>query len=266
MLELLDGTASQPGMPVETVFPFSNAIARLDAYFSSRAYILSQRNKLETMVQKNGELNIQFVKRVSAASKLCNFKTEEEFEAISRTITRGSTDSRVRTLAYRVLIDNGTLNELIDQVRIREVELENEDDYRRLHKQRSATVAAITHQSNDYVQRRPQYEASRAYVNNRGRGSLARGPGPIRNHRLAQSCWRCLSAYHTPANCIHIDKVCRNCDRRGHIARACSTQPKQEAQKRRRTEEENKPPSKIAVVQKAEEDEEEIKVMEVDNE
>lgn len=266
LLELLDGTSTQSGMPDEILFPFSNAIARLDGYFGSRAYILSQRSKLSNMVQKSGETNIEYVKRVAAASKLCNYKSDEEFEAISRTITRGSTDGRVRTLAYRVLTDGGTLNELIDQVRIREVELENEDDYRRLHQQRTAVVAAVSRQPRDYApQRQGQFEPTAGrYPGSRGRGGFNRGP--VRNQRLAQNCWRCWSAYHTPEDCFHRDKVCRNCERRGHIARACSTQVKQEAQKRRWTGEEGEPPSKIAAVQKAEEDKEPAQVMEENNE
>lgn len=262
LLELLDGTTSQPGMPDEVVHPYANAIARLDGYFGSRAYILSQRSKLANMVQKREEANIEYVKRVSAASKLCNYKVDEEFEAISRTITRGSTDSRVRTLAYRVLTDGGTLNELIDQVRIREVELENEDDYRRLHQQRSAAVAAVSRQPNDYAQhRRSKFEMNRRFSNNRGR-DVSRGP--VRNAGYSKSCWRCWSAYHTPEDCFHRDKVCRNCDRRGHIARAC-TQVKQESQKRRWTGEDIEPPSKIAAVQKLEDDIEPMQVIEENN-
>ncbi|XP_062713225.1 uncharacterized protein LOC134290179 [Aedes albopictus] len=97
LLELLEGTSTQPGMPDANLLPYSNAIARLDGYFGSRAYILSQRSKLANMVQKSGEVNIEYVKRVSAASKLCNYRADEEFEAISRTLTRGST-ARLRYL------------------------------------------------------------------------------------------------------------------------------------------------------------------------
>lgn len=261
LLELLDGTTTQSGMPDEKIFPYSNAIARLDAHFGSRAYILSQRSKLASMVQRTGELNIKYVQQVAAAAKLCNYKPDEEFEAISRTITRGSCDSRIRTLAYRVLIDGGSLNELIDQVRIREVELENEADYQRLHQQRPATVATVSRQPTDHGQRR-QYEPSRGF--NRGKGYSVRGSA--RYQRPSQSCWRCLSTYHTPESCFHSDKVCRNCNRRGHIARACSTQVKQEPLKRRWTGEEAEPPNKIAVIQKEEKFEEQTEVMEIQNE
>ncbi|XP_062557569.1 uncharacterized protein LOC134222440 [Armigeres subalbatus] len=260
LLELLDGTTTQTGMPDERTFPYSNYIARLDGYFSSRAYILSQRSKLANMVQKKGEANIEYVKRVAASSKLCNYKTDEEFEAISRTVTRGSTDSRVRTLAYRVLTDGGSINELIDQVRIREVELENEEDYRRLHHQRTATVAAISRQPSEGNYRRGQFDSARRYSSNRGGGRDGSNRGPIRNSRHSQACWRCWSAYHSPEDCFHRDKVCRNCDRRGHIARACQ-QVKQETQKRRWTGEESDLPSKVAAVQKVEDDKEQTQVV-----
>ena len=50
LLELFDGTTTQQGMPDEKLLPYSNAIARLDAYFLSRAYIMSQRSELSNMV------------------------------------------------------------------------------------------------------------------------------------------------------------------------------------------------------------------------
>lgn len=264
LLELLDGTTTQQGMPDEKQLPYSNAIARLDAHFGSRAYMLSQRSKLANVVHRSGDLNVQYVKRVAAAAKLCSYKSDEEFEAISRTVTRGSTDSRVRTLAYRVLIDGGSLNELIDQVRIREVELENENDYRRLHQQQSATVAAVSYHPGDHVQRqRGSFDASRGYNGGRGRGNFSRGP--MRNQRRGRSCWRCLSMYHAAEDCFHTDKVCRNCNRRGHIARACSIQVKQEPRKRNWTGEEPEPPTKIAMIQKTEDVEEDSKVNDTSN-
>lgn len=264
LIELLDGIATQPGMPDRLEHPYSNAIARLDAHFGSRAYMLSQRNKLANMVQRSEESNIHYVKRVAAAAKLCTYKSDEEFEAISRTLTRGSTDSRVRTLAYRVLTDGGSLNELIDQVRIREVELENENDYQRLHQQRQATVAAVSRHPEDLGQRRRgPVPPARGYATGRGRGVAFRDA--MRTQRSAQSCWRCLSTYHAAEACFHTDKVCRRCNRRGHIARACSTQVKQETRKRRWEGDEQEPPTKIAAVQKVEEDMEDVKVKENDD-
>lgn len=264
LIELLEGTTTQQGMPDEQLFPYSNAIARLDAHFGSRAYMLSQRSKLANMVQRSGEQNVQYVKRVAAAAKLCSYKPDEEFEAISRTVTRGSTDSRVRILAYRVLTDGGSLSEFIDQVHIREVELENENDYRRLHQKQPVAVAAITRQTDDSIQRqRGSFEPSRGYNSGRGRGAFGRGGS--RNQRQGRACWRCLSTYHAAEECFHADKLCRNCNRRGHIARACANPTKQEQRKRNWTGEETEPPTKIAMIQKAEDVEEDSKVNDVDN-
>ncbi|XP_062565919.1 uncharacterized protein LOC134228154 [Armigeres subalbatus] len=117
LLEVMQGTSSIPGMPDECVKPFSNAIARLDHYFGSRTYIIGQRGKLMNTVQQSGESNISFVRRVAAAAKLCDYKNEEEMEAVVRTIVKRTTDSRVRVLAHRNWVNQGDMNSLIGLVR-----------------------------------------------------------------------------------------------------------------------------------------------------
>ncbi|XP_062538798.1 uncharacterized protein LOC134207093 [Armigeres subalbatus] len=52
LLEVYESTATRPGMPDEKMEPYSNALARLNEYFGSRTYILSQRSKLINMVQR----------------------------------------------------------------------------------------------------------------------------------------------------------------------------------------------------------------------
>jgi hypothetical protein len=104
-----------------------------------------------------------------------------------------------------------------------------------------------------------QNEALRAF--GRGRGNFGR---KIAKPRItSESCWRCLSAYHKATNCFHVDKVCRNCNRRGHIARACTTQAKQESFIQRKMKEESEPSNKIAAIQEKE-FEEQTEVNEID--
>lgn len=71
-------TCSTPGMPDENTAPFSNAMARLNEYYGSRAYILSQRGKLVLMSQKLEENSIEFVRRVASGAKLCDYGPDEE--------------------------------------------------------------------------------------------------------------------------------------------------------------------------------------------
>lgn len=44
-----------------------------------------------------------------------------------------------------------------------------------------------------------------------------RDPGPQR-----EQCWRCTSNYHSPEKCFAIGKMCRHCQEKGHIERACT--------------------------------------------
>ncbi|XP_062705131.1 uncharacterized protein LOC134287385 [Aedes albopictus] len=52
LLEVFESTKTSPGMPDEILEPYGNAIARLNEYFGSRTYMMSQRSKLLNMTQK----------------------------------------------------------------------------------------------------------------------------------------------------------------------------------------------------------------------
>lgn len=251
LLEVMQGTSSTTDMPDERSQPFSNAIARLDRFFGSRTYIIGQRGKLMNTVQTKGESNISFVRRVAAAAKLCDYKSEEEMEAVVRTIVKGTADSRVRILAHRNWVNQGDMNSLIAMVRDREMELFNEEEYQKLNRQNTATVAAVSEAAEFRTQFRrgtgPRFRGSQ-----RGRGGYQRGhQGPSRS-----ACWRCASMYHGPAECPNLDKVCHNCNRRGHLARTCSAMSRQGInQKRPHAEpgEEEPRPKLAAITQNGEE-------------
>lgn len=157
LLEIFNGTVSAPGMPDEMVFPYSNAIARLDNYYGSRAYLLSQRSKLMNLSQLSNEGNIQFVRRIGVAAKLCEYTSDEEMEAIARTITKGTNDSTVRALAYRNWTKQGSMKDLIDMVRDSEIEKFNEEEFQRKQKSavpvQPAVVAAVSHQGTNSAQK-----------------------------------------------------------------------------------------------------------------
>lgn len=140
LLEVYDSTATTPGMPDEKDEPYSNAIARLNEYYGSRTYMLTQRSKLINMVQRKDEDSVQFVRRVGAATKLCGYHEDEEMEAIVRTITKGTLDNRVRKLAHRNWTRQGSLKELIDAVRDSEIERYNEEEFVRSQQPKSESV------------------------------------------------------------------------------------------------------------------------------
>lgn len=248
LLEVMQGTSTTADMPDERNLPFSNAIARLDKYFGSRTYIIGQRGKLMNTVQLKGESNISFVRRVAAAAKLCDYKGEEEMEAIVRTIVKGTTDSRVRILAHRNWVSQGDMNSLIAMVHDREMEISNEEEYQKLNRPISSTIAAVSQPTEPRGQFR-RATGPRFKGNQRGRGAYHRGQ--CHNQGLSRSaCWRCASMYHGPADCPNIDKVCHNCNRRGHLARTCSALSRQGIGQKRPHEEpeEEEPRPKLAAI------------------
>lgn len=259
LLEVMQGTSSTADMPDQRIKPFSNALARLDHYFGSRTYIIGQRGKLMNMVQQPGESNISFVRRVAAAAKLCDYKNEEEMEAVVRTIVKGTFDSRVRVLAHRNWVNQGDMNSLIALVRDREMEIFNEEEYQKLNRQSNATIATVSQPSTSRRVFRGS-SGTRYRGIQRGRGAFQRGrahsQGPLR-----KACWRCASIYHEPSRCPNLDKVCHNCKRRGHLARSCTSLPQLGVgQKRPHNESgEGEPMQKIAAItQNGEEKEAEV--------
>ena len=257
LLEVMQGTASTVDMPQERTHPFSNAIARLDRYFGSRTYIIGQRGKLMNTVQLKGEPNTSFVRRVATAAKLCDYKGDEEMEAIVRTLVKGASDSRVRVLAHRNWVNQGDMNSLIALVRDREMEVSNEEEYQKLNRQSTAAVAVVS-QTTDQQSRFRRGTAARFRGNQRGRVAYQRGQ-PAYQGSSKSSCWRCASMYHGPGECPNLDKVCHNCNRRGHLARTCSAAARQGfGQKRLHSgpEEEEPRPKLAAITQNGEDNEE----------
>lgn len=153
-MEVLDSTKTAPGMPDETSEPYGNAIARLNEYFGSRTYMMSQRSRLLNMLQKKDESSVQFVRRVGAATKLCGYQDNEEMESVMRTITKGALDSRVRKLAHRNWVRQGSLKDLMDAVQDSEIERLNEEEFMRTQQRNStspsgaAVIAAVERYSN----------------------------------------------------------------------------------------------------------------------
>lgn len=264
--EILHTTSSTPAMPDEITAPFSNALARLDAYYGSRAYTLSQRGKLMMLTQGSSEDSVAFVRRVFTAAKLCSYGPDEEMEAVVRVITQRANDPRVRVLANRNWMKQGSMKDLIDLIRDREIEKANEEEYQRAQRRREVPmVAAVSHGDQEFYGQRAafgSYGRGRGFpyaIRGNGRGGRGFSRG---NHRPASTsnCWRCGSVYHQASECFAIRKECRVCRKFGHIARVCpsnqqsSSYDQRRPLKRRAEDEEVVVERKVAAIECAKEE------------
>ncbi|XP_062542255.1 uncharacterized protein LOC134210226 [Armigeres subalbatus] len=257
--EIFQTTSTGPGMPDEETSPFSNALARIDEYYGSRTYTLSQRGKLMMLMQSTTESSIAFVRRVASAAKLCNYGAEEEMEAVVRVVTKGASDGRVRVLAHRTWVKQGTIKDLMDLVRDREIEKTNEEEFQRIHGRGETSLVAAVSQNDQGFQNHPaafnQYGKGRRFERVPRGGRVGRGFRRENRFNSISNCWRCGSIYHQASDCFAIKKECRVCRKLGHIARVCPTNRPSSSQverrpfKRRAEHEETAVERKIAAIE-----------------
>lgn len=249
-LETLDSTPPQTS-PDATIAPYSNAMKRLKDYFGSREYSLIQRQKLRSMVQAPGESDTKYVKRVIAAAKLCDFDEDRMAENVAEVIQWHALNLKVREAGRKMMRKGGSLADLLNKVREYEVDKTNEEIFAKNHPPAAeATVAAIVRgQPGGSYQRSGNrsgtFRGSRGGYSGRpvrgGRWQGHReGGGYKRNVDLKPDnppCWRCTGRYHSEKNCHAIEKICRNCQRVGHLERACQEMPAPITPKRRISDE-----------------------------
>lgn len=278
LIDVLDGTISNDTTPNAELYPYSNVMQRLKNYYGSRDYVLLQRQKLRSMVQNPGEADLRYVKRVTGVAKLCDYKDEHMMETVADVIQAHAVNTRVREAGRKVLRKGGTIAQLLDKVRACEIEKLNEEMFAKNHRQTKtvAEVAAVSYQHqargefrSGGFERGPQVnrQSLSRYQSrnwdmpqgrNQARGDFTRH-GATRMQR--QPCWRCTSNYHTPEECHAIGKICRQCQGKGHIERACRlTEP--HTSSKRRLPEEGEPSSfsktrKIAAIMSTENSEDE---------
>lgn len=270
LMETLDGTTSRVDDPDFLIFPYSNVMSRLKRYFNSRDYILLQRQKLRSMSQKADESDLKYVKKVAAVAKLCDYSEEQMMENIGDVVQSHALNIKVREAGRKIMRKGGNLTEFMDKIRGYEIESLNEQTFRRNHQQSNSSdqhVAAVSydqrmhdgrlHQQPAFVSKfgsRPHtavYNQSRQFESVRGRRSM-RG-GMNRNVQVGRKpCWRCTGTFHRSYECHAINKVCRNCQRVGHIERACTQAIQQPTRKRQMLEDKEMSPSpkvrKIAAI------------------
>lgn len=231
LLDVLYGTPTSGKDPDPRNEPYSNAMKRLQNFHGSRDYLLVQRQKLRCLVQESTETDTKYVKRVIAAAKLCDFGEEQLLENVCHIIQSQATNIKIREIGRKVLRKGGTLANLLDKIIVHEVERINEEIYTTNHQQvKRADVAAVSFkQEKEKVQDKFADGFSEAvglrspttWPSARGRGGFLRR-GTTRNPYYSRNfCWRCTSRYHSADECSVAQKVCRNCNTKGHIERAC---------------------------------------------
>ncbi|XP_029736165.2 uncharacterized protein LOC115270950 [Aedes albopictus] len=235
LLGVFKNTSSTEDAPSAETQPFANAMHRLKAYFGSGSDIMLQRRKLALMSQKPDESDLQFVNRVAATARLCEFSTGKEFEEITGTVAGQARNRDVRTAALRILNKGGSITDLVDKVREIETIRLNEEYYRQKHIQSEPAVIApirADYPRNQAARGRFHPYQSAPAFNSRGKsrfGEFASQRNTRRdtpghrgtNYDRGERCWRCGNVYHLPSECPAIDKICRNCSKVGHFQRVC---------------------------------------------
>ncbi|XP_062541222.1 uncharacterized protein LOC134209257 [Armigeres subalbatus] len=291
LLDVLEGTTSNADAPDITLSPYSNAVHRLDAFFGSREYTFMQRQKLRSLTQQPGEKDVAYVKRVIAVAKLCDFSDANLGEQVADTIQSHALNRRVREIGRKILRKGGSIADLLEKVRTVEMEQLNEEIFAKSHGTKQAEVSAVAYgqarddqswknNENTTRYRQQQFSQPRYFATASGSGVNAtryqavqeqRNSGNFRGNRGGRGfdrrqftrntttrieCWRCLSRYHQPSECHAITKLCRNCQRKGHIERACHQRLSSGNAKRRNSNDNKDTPhsKKIAIVKKDEDD------------
>lgn len=267
LLDVLDGTVSSAESPDISHFPYSNAIHRLGAYFGSRDYTFMQRQKLRSLTQQSGEMDVKYVKRVIAVAKLCDYEDANVAEQVADTIQAHAMNRRVREIGRKILRKGGSLADLLEKVRAAEMEQLNEEVFAKNHGSAQAEVAAVAYgrprssQASSYGVNPTRYQSNmqpRYFGNTRGkRGGRGFGRREFtRNVPKRIECWRCLSKQHDESKCFAMNKICRNCERMGHYERACDQQPQSRPAKRRNSSDDKDAThsKKVAIVKKDEGD------------
>ncbi|KXJ76268.1 hypothetical protein RP20_CCG009972 [Aedes albopictus] len=267
LLEVLDGTSSHGNDPDVTIFPYSNVMNRLKKHFNSRDYVLLQRQKFRSMSQNTDEPDLKYLKRVAAVAKLCDYGEDQLLENVAAVVQSNALNIKVREASRKIMRKGGNLSDFFDKVRGFEIEKLHEETFMKNHqeaqpaKQQIAAVSydhhmknANSRQQSSFVTRpdknphQPIFNQTRMTGSFRGRGGAQHGfRRNVSGGRKA--CWRCTGSFHLPQECSAIDKVCRNCNRLGHIERACYRLPSVSTRKRHIVEDkEQSPPMKLKKV------------------
>nr|XP_029720578.1 uncharacterized protein LOC115262318 [Aedes albopictus] len=271
LLEIYKNTTTTADSPNPDVFPFTNAMQRLKAYFGSSSDIMLQRRKLAMMIQKHDESDVSFIMKVGAIARMCDYGAEKEFEEVASTVAEHARNREVRSTALRMLSRKGTLTELIDKVREIQAVNMNEEYYRLRHgTTEPATVASVTVGRG----RSSQYDLPREPMNNGRFGNpQSRRWNELPPRRPTTSgwkasggerCFRCNSMFHRPNDCMALNQICLKCGRKGHFKRACKTLTRTGSKRANEADDSGIEAKRIAIVDMEERPKEEERPMETE--
>lgn len=238
LLEVLENTGSSFRIPCDVTTPYSNAMSRLVDYFGSRDYTLLHRQKLRSLTQGVGETDVKYVKRVINLAKLCDYDESQVLENVADVIQSHALNFSIREIGRKMLRKGGTISGLLEKVQAVEIAKVNEELFAKAHASQVVQVAPVSvphstqvspaHTTNRYPEYDHQYQPQKPENNQpryndqqfgAKRGGFRRGSSV---QPRQTPCWRCFGRYHGASSCSAIEKVCRACLRKGHLARACN--------------------------------------------
>lgn len=227
---------------IEPVPVYKNAMHRLEKHFKGLGDETTALQKFRSASQKEDEKATDFILRLHELGKECDIPEDlmkkevviqfraNAKEAEFRKLTN-KTDAAGNKVSLNDLFRDASMMESFNELekektssgdstkRVFKVRSEDGRDYR--SRRRRSSSRDRGHSSYQNRSRSPQ----RPY-----RAQPYRSQGPF---RPTSKCTRCGDYHHPNPECFARYKVCRICNRRGHIAKACLDEEKKKSQESR---------------------------------
>ena len=183
-----------PTKPGET--PLKDLMETLQKYFAPKKVVMAARYQFHQRQQQPGESVAMYLAELRKMAVPCEF---------------GATLGE----ALRDRLVCGLGNEGHQKRLLSEPDLTLDKALVLAQSLETADVNAKTLRGHDTALRRLSQGSSRQH------SAPSRGKARPSSQQRGRECYRCGSGEHLAANCRFAEFVCRNCNRRGHLARVC---------------------------------------------